>query len=57
MVSGLMAAAAQAGCYKVMLDCDVSNQAFYEKLGLEHKGSQMVSASSMPCWTLLVEAH
>ena len=57
MVSGLMAAAAQAGCYKVMLDCDVSNQAFYEKLGLEHKGSQMVSASSMPCCTLLVEAH
>ena len=56
IVSGLMAAAAEAGCYKVILDCDPANQSFYEKLHLQRKGLEMVlcwsaHASHAPsCW-------
>jgi glucosamine-phosphate N-acetyltransferase len=29
-------------CYKIILDCSESNQAFYEKCGLQRKEIQMV---------------
>lgn len=42
VVDALMEHAKEVGCYKVILDCAESNQAFYEKCGLERKEIQMV---------------
>ncbi|KAA0043882.1 glucosamine 6-phosphate N-acetyltransferase [Cucumis melo var. makuwa] len=33
--------AREMGCYKVILDCSVENQGFYEKCGFKHKAIQM----------------
>lgn len=38
----LLEEAKLAGCYKVILDCDVRNEAFYEKCGMRRKEVQMV---------------
>ena len=43
LIDRLMEEAKSAGCYKVILDCSESNQAFYEKCGLQRKEIQMVS--------------
>lgn len=43
LIEALVDAAAQQGCYKVILDCSEANQAFYEKCGLIRKEVQMVS--------------
>lgn len=42
LVRQLAYLATRLGCYKITLDCDPSNQGFYEKCGLEKKGLQMV---------------
>ncbi|KAG2482745.1 hypothetical protein HYH03_018339 [Edaphochlamys debaryana] len=42
LVEALIEAARADGCYKVILDCAESNQAFYEKAGLQRKEVQMV---------------
>jgi glucosamine-phosphate N-acetyltransferase len=42
LIEELTAVAKQQGCYKVILDCSESNQAFYEKCGLTRKEVQMV---------------
>ena len=42
IVDALLQCAKQEGCYKVILDCSESNQAFYEKCGLRRKEIQMV---------------
>jgi len=41
IVDELVRRAEQEGCYKVILDCDESNVAFYAKCGLKIKGVQM----------------
>lgn len=41
IVDELVRRAEQEGCYKVILDCDESNVAFYAKCGLKTKGVQM----------------
>lgn len=42
LVRQLSYLATKLGCYKITLDCDPSNQGFYEKCGLEKNGLQMV---------------
>ena len=41
MINHLTNIAKERGCYKVILDCDESNEKFYEKLGYQHKNIQM----------------
>lgn len=41
IVQQLKELAFQAGCYKITLDCDVSNEPFYGKVDFERKGLQM----------------
>lgn len=41
IVTKLMTRAKEHGCYKVTLDCNISNSPFYEKCGLEQRGVQM----------------
>ncbi|KAL4432814.1 hypothetical protein ABPG77_008140 [Micractinium sp. CCAP 211/92] len=42
VIEALMAAAEEAGCYKVILDCSEENVPFYDKCGLTRKEVQMV---------------
>jgi glucosamine-phosphate N-acetyltransferase len=41
IVTKLMNRAKEHGCYKVTLDCNISNAPFYEKCRLEQRGVQM----------------
>jgi glucosamine-phosphate N-acetyltransferase len=41
MIQNLVDEARDAGCYKVILDCDEKNVPFYEKCGLSCKGQEM----------------
>ena len=41
MINHLTNVAKENGCYKVILDCDESNEKFYEKLGYQRKNIQM----------------
>ncbi|GLC39747.1 hypothetical protein PLESTB_001228000 [Pleodorina starrii] len=42
LIEALVEAARGAGCYKIILDCNEANTAFYEKCGLTRKEVQMV---------------
>ena len=42
LIERLREEAADAGCYKIILDCSEENQPFYEKCGLQRKEVQMV---------------
>lgn len=41
MITHLTELAAEKSCYKVILDCDPKNQAFYEKCGYSNAGCEM----------------
>ena len=41
IVEKLLDKAEEFNCYKVILDCDINNKEFYEKLGFNHKNIQM----------------
>lgn len=41
MVKALIQTAEASGCYKVILDCDEENVAFYQKCSMQRKGVQM----------------
>ncbi len=42
VVNSLIEEAKKRRCYKVILDCDEKNVAFYERAGMERKECQMV---------------
>lgn len=46
IVRHLMNQAKEKGCYKVTLDCNLSNMSFYEACGLEQRGVQMSQLTS-----------
>ena len=41
MITELMKKGQEAGCYKIILDCDRGNTGFYEKCGMKQKGIEM----------------
>ena len=41
IVNFLINRAKDKGCYKITLDCSISNKEFYKKCGLEERGLQM----------------
>jgi len=41
MIEYLTKLAKESGCYKVILDCDIDNEEFYEKCGFKTKGCFM----------------
>ena len=41
LINHLIQVAKDAGCYKIILDCDEGNVLFYEKCGMSRKGVQM----------------
>ncbi|KAK3242814.1 Glucosamine-phosphate N-acetyltransferase-like protein [Cymbomonas tetramitiformis] len=43
IIAELKKIASDAGCYKVILDCDEKNVEFYEKCGYERKAVQMAT--------------
>ncbi|KAJ2719026.1 Glucosamine-phosphate N-acetyltransferase-like protein [Coemansia sp. Benny D115] len=48
VVEQLLHLARVTGCYRVVLDCDESTEAFYAKCGLQNKGIQMAALVSPP---------
>lgn len=44
IIQELLEISKREGCYKVILDCNSDNVAFYDKCGLTAKDVQMVSA-------------
>ena len=49
LIEAVIAAAREAGCYKVILDCSEANAPFYAKCGLHMKELHMVSAAQALC--------